>query len=340
MGAAKELALETKATIIDLHKKGQGYRKISKTLSIPIPTIQGVVRRFQQRGHVGNADRPGRPRKLPARSVRKVVRKVEQYPRTTLGEIQDDLANEGLKVSKDTISRTIRTAGLQARRPRRTPFLKPRHAKTRLKYAKDHLDKDESFWQSILWSDETKIELFSHNHVQTVYRRPGQAYLPKNTLPTVKHGGGSIMLWGAFSARGPGNIVRIKGIMKKEDYCKILQENLQQSAEKLELGPDFLFQHDNDPKHTSRMVKQWLTDNGIQVLDWPAMNPDLNPIENLWQELKRRIRMRKPKNLTELESVAIEEWHNIPPETCNNLVKSYKKRLLAILKAKGFSINY
>ena len=202
------------------------------------------------------------------------------------------------------------------------------------------MKEDPSLWSTTLWSDETKLELFGHMDAEYVWRKEGEAYKAKNTVPTVKHGGGNIMLWGCFSSSGTGNLVKVQGIMKKEDYISILEKNVKESAERLQLINNWKFQQDNDPKHTAKIVKKWFRENNVDVLEWPSQSPDLNPIENLWRELKSRVMARKPTNLTQLEAFAKEEWAKIPQTTCRKLVDTYKNRLEAVIKNKGYAIDY
>ena len=89
-----------------------------------------------------------------------------------------------------------------------------------------------------------------------------------------------MMFWGALSSSSTGELVLIKEIMTSDHYIKILDENLKLSAQSIRLVRHFTFQHDNDPKHTSKSVTAWLQKQKIIVLPWPSMSPDFNPIEN------------------------------------------------------------
>ncbi|KAI5089756.1 complement C3-H1-like precursor [Silurus meridionalis] len=128
----------------------------------------------------------------------------------------------------------------------------------------------------------------------------------------------------------------IKERMTGAMYYEILRNNLLPSFRALKMGRGWVFQHDNDPKHTARITKEWLCKKHIKVLAWPSQSPDLNPIRNLWRELKLCFSQRQARNLTDLEKICEEEWAKIPPAVCANLVKNYRKRLTSVIANKGY----
>lgn len=341
MAKTRELSTDLRQKIIDCHKKGKGYRIISKELDLPLSTVGNIIRKFKNSEHtVANLPRSGRPRKLNDSNARWIGRKVKKNPFVTRGEIQSDLKEAGIDVGKDTISRALNRTGLFSRSPRKVPLLKPQHVKARLNYAKTYGEKPQEFWDKVIWSDETKIELFGRNSATRVWRKDGSAYNNKNTIPTVKFGGGSIMVWGCFSSKGPGELEIIDGRMNGRMYREILEKNLFKSADLLGHGRDFVFQDDNDPKHTAKLTKKWLQDKEIEVLSWPSQSPDLNPIENLWKLLKINVQKRNPSNIQQLKVFCTEEWHKISANVCKNHVCNYRKRLEAVEQNKGYATKY
>ena len=107
---------------------------------------------------------------------------------------------------------------LKSQRQKETPLLLKRHRDARMKFVRLQKEKENSFWERVLCRDKTKIELFDHNYENHVWRKDGETYSPKNTVPTVKFGGGSIMIWGCFSAKGMGKISVIDGKMNAQKY--------------------------------------------------------------------------------------------------------------------------
>ncbi len=148
------------------------------------------------------------------------------------------------------------------------------------------------------------------------------------------------MVWGCFAASGPGRLAVINGTMNSAVYQKILKDNVRPSVRDLKLKRTWVLQQDNDPKHTSKSTSEWLKKNKMKTLEWPSQSPDLNPIEMLWHDLKKAVHARKPSNVAELQQFCQDEWAKIPPQRCNRLIASYRKRLMAVVAAKGGPTSY
>ena len=248
-----------------------------------------------------------------------------------------------IDVSPYVIHRALKENGFQAYVRTKKPFISKKNRKARMGFVKRHSDKHPTSWRRVLWSDESKINMFGSDGRQYTWRRPGEQQRDIHFRSTMKHGGGSLMVWGCFSAGGVGSLVRIQGKLDSMGYRQILQDGMLETYRGLGgRGWGIVFQHDNDPKHTAEATKQFLADEDVEVLRWPAQSPDLNPIEHLWAELKRRVRARPnfPTNRDQLWEAVSEEWRNIPESVCEALVDSIPKRLEETRRSRGGRTRY
>lgn len=162
---------------------------------------------------------------------------------------------------------------------------------------------------------------------------------PRYCKQTMKHGGGNIMVWACFSGKRLGPVHKISDKMDRFVYKEILETKMLPYAE-WNMPLRWVFQQDNDPKHTSKLVKEWFQTKRIQVLDWPAQSPDLNPIENLFAIVKRRLGSSRFTNKENLLKGFKNEWKNISKSTLQNLIASMPKRCAAVIKNKGSYTKY
>jgi len=139
-------------------------------------------------------------------------------------------------------------------------------------------------------------------------------------------------------AAGVGELHFIDCIMNSQMYCSILKEKMLPSFHAI--GCHALFQHDNDPKHTSKATAAFLKMNRVKVIEWPSMSPDLNPIEHLWGILKKQVEHHSPSSIQALKEVVLEEWKKTDVAICRQLVHSMPRRLGALLKNHSGHTKY
>ncbi len=204
------------------------------------------------------------------------------------------------------------------------------HKKARKQFAEDKQTKDMDYWNHVLWSDENKINLFGSDGVKRVWQQPGEVYKDKCVLPTVKHGGGSVMVWGCMSDAGNEELQFIEGTMNANMYCDILKWSMIPSLWRL-----------GHRQYSYMITNTALLKNlRVKVMDWPSMSQDLNTIEHLWGILKRKVEERKVSNIHQLRDAIMEESKRTPVATCEALVNSMPKRFKAVQENNGGHTNY
>ncbi|CDQ59527.1 unnamed protein product [Oncorhynchus mykiss] len=147
MAKTKELSKDTRNKIVDLHQAGKTESAIGKQLGLKKSTVGAIIRKWKTYKTTDNLPRSGAPREISPRGVKMITRTVSKNPRTTRGDLVNDLQRAGTKVTKPTISNTLRCQGLKSCSARRA----------RLKFNREHLDDPEEDWENVIWPDETKI---------------------------------------------------------------------------------------------------------------------------------------------------------------------------------------
>lgn len=257
MTIKQQLSNFEKGRVIGLRETGNSIRKIAKILNIPKTTIWQVINKQNTTGTTARSGISGRRKKLNAENLAYIEKIVRENPKKSAPKISAEIKRTfGIKITGRTIRNNLRDMGYKARVACKKPLLREQNKIARLSICKEWLFKPESFWDDVIWSDECKFNLFQSDGRCFVYRKDGTRLEDINLSPTVKFGGGSVIVWACFNTKGVGNLVFIDGIMDKQQYLSILVNNLSQSAEKIGIS-DWIFQQDNDPKHTAGLIKEF-----------------------------------------------------------------------------------
>ncbi len=203
---SKELPEELRDRIVARHRSGQGYKKNSAALKVPKSTVASIILKWKTFGMTRTLPRAGRPAKLSYRGRRALVREVKKNPKITVAELQRCIREMGESCRKSTITAALHQSGLYGRVARRKPLLSARHMKARMEDSKMVTNK-------ILWSDETKIELFGLNSKRYVCSSPVQ-YSPNSEAWWWQHHAVGVF----FSCRD-----RTAGCNRGKDECGQVQ---------------------------------------------------------------------------------------------------------------------
>ena len=330
------------ARAVTLIENGLKIRQVARNFHRSPSVIKRIYDRYRETGQYKRRTGQGRKRKTSQLQDRYLVLSSLRKRTATAKDLQSTLrAAHRVTIYNQTVRNRLRVADLKPRRPVRKPVCARRHKTLRLNFARDHLGWQLRHWRPVLFTDESRFRLTRCDGRVRVYRRPNERYSTTTVQEVSRFGDGSVMVWGGISLEEKTDLVVIPGSLTAERYIDIiLADHVIPAA--YGIGPDFLFMQDNARPHTAAITTDFLNQHEIHTMDWPAISPDLNPIEHLWDILDRRIRRRlnPPQTLQQLTEALVEEWNSIPQEVIRRLVRSMPRRCQEVIRATGGHTRY
>ncbi|GBL77221.1 hypothetical protein AVEN_12828-1 [Araneus ventricosus] len=194
MGRKKQISIDIRKLTICHWKRGSFERKIGEIVNVSKSTVHNIISKYKKTKSVKNRPRTGRPRRFTEREERWIVRKITCNPKISAVKLTLK-AHQRFNKSANlgTVRNILRKYNFYGRVARRKPFLSKAHRITRLEFSKSYIKMPPEFWNSVLFVDESKYNVFGSDGKQMVWRKPNSELEMKNLTPSVEHGGGSQM---------------------------------------------------------------------------------------------------------------------------------------------------
>lgn len=339
----RNLTQEECAQAVVLREEGWTYTRIAERFGVSHTSVSRMLQRFRETGM--NVRRPGQGRPRVTTAIQERYLRVSSLRQrfATARLLQNQLEQtHGVQISTQTIRNRLREYDLRPRVAARGPALTPAHRRARLDFAREHIHWEEADWERVLFTDESRFCLYHCDRRSLVYRRPHERYARCNFLNTTGFGGGSIMVWGGISLTARTDLVVVdNGAMNADRYIRnILEEHVVPFAPYI--GENFIFMDDNARPHRARIVQEYLEEVEVSRMEWPARSPDLNPIEQVWDNLNRRLRSSEnhPATLNDLGIQLREIWEGLDQNILRSLILSMNRRCRAVINARGGNTKY
>nr|CAH7737755.1 unnamed protein product [Callosobruchus chinensis] len=312
-------------------KKGH----IAIKLNFVKSTVSRTIRRYEETGEVNSRPRTGRPTVSTRREYRYIAQLARRERSVTVLVLTSQFQRTFNRViSTATIHRRVLASGLRCRRPLRGPSLTARHRTARLQWARAQQDWLLPQWRNVLFSDESRFRLVSDDYRERFWRKRGGQNILATAIGVGPYGVGTQLFWDGIRFNGRAQLIHIPETMTGAYYLQNIINAIVQPLRN-EIGDQFIFMDDNARPHRTRAVQQALENGDIAKLEWPAMSPDINPIEHVWNYVSRAIfnRNNPPRITQELIVAATEEWDNIPQEVINNLIIGMHRRVDELIRS-------
>ena len=300
--------------IIALSSKGLTQQQVACKVKCSQQIVSYTLRRLKKHHTVQNLPKSGRPRKISAvmlGHLKTAITKHQIKPRATLHACKSWLEqHHGITVKDSTLYAALHQPPMRSYIPQKKPPVSAKNREKRVDHAEEWEEWDDEQLDPLVFCDETKVDGRAHPGREKVYDKAKTPLHPGRMRPRVSDKSPSVNLWAAITHEGILAHHVYEGTQDSAGYIEILRDHLLPAARKhFGRTARWCLQHDNASIHKAKVVKNLLSTRpwkNVSVLDWPPYSPDLNVIENLWAQLKRKIAERKPQGLPSVET-AIKE---------------------------------
>lgn len=331
MPRGKTLTMAERIRISVLDGQGEIQTDIAKALNRSPTVVRNYL--MDPTGY-GTKKKKGPAYKLSKSETRRAV-SLARTGKFSCADIANSLST---KVSKQTVWRCVkRSQRLKYSKMKETLQLLQTHKEARMSWAVERVHWKKR-WNRVIFSDEKRFNLDGPDMCRCYWRDVTEK--PKKVFK--RHsGGGGVMIWGGMSVRGKTELAFIRNTLNSEDYARVLEDYMLPFAYALH-DSTFTFMQDNASIHSSRVMKEWFRQLDVEVLPWPARSPDVNPIENIWSILARRVYAggKQYSTVAELEDAIRACWDSISLDTIRSVIDSMPKRCVLLIKGNGTKIPY
>lgn len=329
-----------KVLILSKLEEGWSIRNVARIFNINKSTVLSVKKKWEEDGSVKRKEGSGRPRISNQQQDEFLLDYLRENPFKTA---KDAVFHTNFPGSWSTACRRISTSELKNFASAKKQLLSVENKQSRVLFSLNYIHREQNFWESVVFSDE-KIFQSSHDGHVKVYRPRNTRYDERYVAPPNRSGRFSVNVWAWMCAQGAGVAWQIEGRLNSQSYLDILENVMLPSVSQTYPNNTFTFQQDNNPVHTARVITQWITNRNVEILPWPSRSPDLNPIENVWGVMVKRMYERnlRFRNKNELWAAIENAWEELSEDQdiWRNLILSMPTRLAQVLESNGAMIKY
>lgn len=326
---------ERKALIRNLYQEYGTYKKVAHFAGVSDKTVRKVILDL----HIKDKKKPGPPPAIGQREERRISRATKQIirrkERVTARKIQHQCGLESLHLR--TVQKKLVAMGYKYESADRRITLTEKHKQRRLELARDWLAHPSKL-EGVCWTDEKRFNSDGPDNWKS-WMLPNEK-LKRNRR---QQGGPSLQVWGVLM---PGPLLMVSELPPTSDSAAYMDfiESVALPAIRSTYGDDFKLQQDNAPTHSSVYSRNRFAELGIDLLEWPALSPDLNCIENVWSMLAQRVydgpQFNSKEDLWNAIDAAVSEINSECRDALNNILASIHMRLLSVIDKKGDLTDY